>query len=212
MEQIITAKKNSFTSPAKADKAISMIDKLNLGATVRELRSQGLSYLNVAKRLNGLPELQGRPLRAMTVQRWCKNNIVQELDVEKKDEILNLYNENRRLLESVESHIEMIDVFREDLTTKIEQTDNVQELYDDLMKLYKDTDRFYARKQLILQQMGQLQDKVYNLQTLSDIIQEILAIVERKDETVYKEIIEEMRNNRILLSAYEKVKNFSKDL
>lgn len=53
-----------------------------------------------------------------------------------------------------------------------------------------------------------MQDKVFNIQTLSDIVQEVLETVRRINPEIYEQVVESMKENKVLLAAYEKVMDF----
>ena len=79
-----------------------------------------------------------------------------------------------------------------------------------MQDLNKDYEKYINRKQSILQQIQLLQDKVFNIQTLSDIVQEVLETVRRINPEIYEQVVESMKENKVLLAAYEKVMDFEK--
>lgn len=187
---------------------ISIIDKYGLGDYIRQLRAKGLSYLSIAKEINKQPEMKGKPIAPQIVSSWGKANIEEQMSVTKRDEIINTYNENKKLLTAVENQMTLLEVFLDDLSQEVLVANDVATLYKRMQELNKDYEKYINRKQSILQQIQLLQDKVYNLQTLSEIVQEVLETVRRISPEIYEEVVSDMKSNKVLLSAYEKVMDF----
>ena len=104
----------------------------------------------------------------------------------------------------------LIEVFLDDLSQEVLSTSDVATLYKRMQDLNKDYEKYINRKQSILQQIQLLQDKVFNIQTLSDIVQEVLETVRRINPEIYEQVVESMKENKVLLAAYEKVMDFEK--
>lgn len=186
------------------------IDARGYGELVRQYRAKGFSYLSIAKELNKLPENVGNPISPAVISSWGKLNIEEQMTTTRKNEIINTYNENKRLLTAVENQMALLEVFLDDLSTEVLSTSDVATLYKRMQELNKDYERYINRKQSILQQIQLLQDKVFNIQTLSDIVQEVLETVRRINPEIYEQVVESMKENKVLLSAYEKVMDFEK--
>ena len=145
--------------------------------------------------------MKGKPIAPQVVSSWGKANIEEQMSVTKRDEIINTYNENKKLLTAVENQMTLLEVFLDDLSQEVLVANDVATLYKRMQELNKDYEKYINRKQL-------LQDKVYNLQTLSEIVQEVLETVRRISPEIYEEVVSDMKGNKVLLSAYEKVMDF----
>ena len=188
----------------------SIIDERGYGDLVRQYRAKGLSYLTIAKELNKLPENVGQPIPPQVIGAWSRLNIEEKMSTTRRNEIINTYNENKRLLAAVENQMTLIEVFLDDLSQEVLSTSDVATLYKRMQDLNKDYEKYINRKQSILQQIQLLQDKVFNIQTLSDIVQEVLETVRRINPEIYEQVVESMKENKVLLAAYEKVMDFEK--
>lgn len=188
----------------------SIIDERGYGDLVRQYRAKGLSYLTIAKELNKLPENVGQPIPPQVIGAWGRLNIEEKMSTTRRNEIINTYNENKRLLSAVENQMTLIEVFLDDLSQEVLSTSDVATLYKRMQDLNKDYEKYINRKQSILQQIQLLQDKVFNIQTLSDIVQEVLETVRRINPEIYEQVVESMKENKVLLTAYEKVMDFEK--
>ena len=186
----------------------SIIDERGYGDVVRQYRAKGLSYLTIATELNKLPENVGQPIPPQVIVAWGRLKIEEKMSTTRRNEIINTYNENKRLLAAVENQMTLIEVFLDDLSQEVLSTSDVATLYKRMQDLNKDYEKYINRKQSILQQIQLLQDKVFNIQTLSDIVQEVLETVRRINPEIYEQVVESMKENKVLLAAYEKVMDF----
>lgn len=191
----------------------SIIDQYALGTTVAKLRKQGYSYLAIAKEINNTNEQlkqTGEIITSSSVMQYVHlHGIDDVLDEHKTMEIVNVYNENKRLLNILERQMEMVQIFLDDIQRECYTTGDVSELYTRMRELSVDLEKYIARKQSILTNMQAIQDKVYNTESLSIIIKEMLDILKKKDQKLYEEVISEVKNNQIILATYQKMKSDS---
>lgn len=185
------------------------IDFFGLSDDVLAARNQGKSYVTIARELNKehIKELNGVVITPKVVSDWCKKNIIQEQSTTKEYEIINTYNEQKNLLEMVETQIEMIQVFLDDL--QCQQANNTMPsdtLYERMKSLMLDQEKYIARKQAILRDMQSIAEKIFTFQSMHAVITETLNIIERKDPDLRKQIEAEMKENRILVNNYENIR------
>lgn len=187
----------------------SLINTHDFGSFVSSERSAGKSYVQIARQLNKEHQssLNGVLVTPKMVGDWCRNHLASEKPSTKSNEIINTYNEQKNLLEMVESQIEMMHLFIDDIQCQ-QASGNVDAdlSYKRMKDLMVDQEKYIARKQSILQDMQKLAEKIFNFQSMNAIITEILAIIERKDPELLKEVREEMKNNRILLEKYAEIR------
>ena len=137
---------------------------------------------------------------------WCRSNLVEEKVSNKEYEVVNTYNEQKNLLEMVETQIEMIQVFIDDLQCQqAEGTMSPDILYKRMKDLMGDQEKYFGRKQAILKDMQATMEKIFTFQAMNSIIVEIMRIITEKDPKLAEQITKEMKTNQILLSNYAKI-------
>lgn len=197
-----------MASIANKNKSIQIITTLDLQPDIEQLRMQNQSFLSIANSLNEeyKSELDGVVITGTMVQQWCKENLPTDMPNDRKDEILNVYNEQAKLLDIVEEQIDMTLVFIDDIKRKTAQGQDIESIYNRMRALSTDLEKYIGRKQSILSVIQSIQEKILTFQAISDINQEILNAVKSRDESMYDEIVSELQQNKILLLNYQKVK------
>lgn len=188
------------------------IDFFGLGDDVTEYRNTGKSYMLIARELNKKhkKELQSILITPKMVGDWCRTNLVQEQSPTKETEIVNTYNEQKGLLELVETQLEMIQLFIDDLQCQdIQGSVSSDLLYDRMKNLMLDQEKYIGRKQSILKDMQNIAEKIYTFQAMNAIILEIMRMVEQEDPVLAEKIKNNMKENKILLANYAKIQQNS---
>lgn len=184
------------------------IDFFGLGDEVTSARNAGKSYMAIARQLNKehKGELQSILITPKMVGDWCHSNLVQEMSPSEETEVINTYNQQKQLLEMVETQLEMLQLFIDDLQCK-QATGSVDAdvLYKRMKDLMLDQEKYIARKQSILKDMQSIAEKIYTFQAMNSIIIEIMNMVEREDPSLSNKIKQEMKENKILLANYAKI-------
>lgn len=199
MEELQLKRKKSFEN---------RIDFFGLQDSVVEQRNAGKSYVAIARALNknNQQHLQGIVITPKMVGDWCRSNLVEEKVSNKEYEVVNTYNEQKNLLEMVETQIEMIQVFIDDLQCQqAEGTMSPDILYKRMKDLMSDQEKYFGRKQAILKDMQATMEKIFTFQAMNSIIVEIMRIITEKDPKLADQITKEMKTNQILLSNYAKI-------
>lgn len=184
------------------------IDFFGLGDDVTEYRNAGKSYMLIARELNKKhkKELQSILITPKMVGDWCRTNLVQEQSPTQETEIINTYNEQKGLLELVETQLEMIQLFIDDLQCQdIQGSVPSDLLYDRMKNLMLDQEKYIGRKQSILKDMQNIAEKIYTFQAMNAIIIEIMRMVEEEDPVLATKIKNNMKENKILLANYAKI-------
>lgn len=191
----------------------TLIEKYSFGSKVSKMRKRGMSYIAIARELNNTEAdkiKDGEMITSNHVMQYVQRNGIDDvLDEHKTMEIVNTYNEHKRLLNILERQMDMVIVFLDDIQRQCYTTGDVSELYTRIRELSVDLEKYVARKQSILTQMQAIQDKIYNTESLSIIIKEMLDIIKRRDPQMYDDVIAEMRNSKIILANYQKIKDDS---
>lgn len=188
------------------------IDFFGLGDDVTEYRNAGKSYMLIARELNKKhkKELQSILITPKMVGDWCRTNLVQEQSPTQETEIINTYNEQKGLLELVETQLEMIQLFIDDLQCQdIQGSVSSDLLYDRMKNLMLDQEKYIGRKQSILKDMQNIAEKIYTFQAMNAIILEIMRMVEQEDPVLAEKIKNNMKENKILLANYAKIQQNS---
>lgn len=188
------------------------IDFFGLGDDVTEYRNAGKSYMLIARELNKKhkKELQSILITPKMVGDWCRTNLVQEQSPTQETEVINTYNEQKGLLELVETQLEMIQLFIDDLQCQdIQGSVPSDLLYDRMKNLMLDQEKYIGRKQSILKDMQNIAEKIYTFQAMNAIILEIMRMVEQEDPVLAEKIKNNMKENKILLANYAKIQQNS---
>lgn len=186
------------------------IDKYSLGEEILKLRKSGMSYVRISQEINQKHKdiLNGTYISYSQISKYCLNNNTEENRAERNKEVINIYAEHAKILALIEKQIDIIQIFLDDLHTQISKGANVSATYKQMKDLMSDLEKYTGRKQSILTQMQALQEKVYNLQVMSDINQRVLSLLKETNEDVYNEVISKMQVDPMLLMAYAKAKDF----
>jgi hypothetical protein len=188
------------------------IDFFGLGDDVTEYRNAGKSYMLIARELNKKhkKELQSILITPKMVGDWCRTNLIQEQSPTQETEVINTYNEQKGLLELVETQLEMIQLFIDDLQCQdIQGSVPSDLLYDRMKNLMLDQEKYIGRKQSILKDMQNIAEKIYTFQAMNAIILEIMRMVEQEDPVLAEKIKNNMKENKILLANYAKIQQNS---
>lgn len=188
------------------------IDFFGLGDDVTELRNAGKSYMLIARELNKKhkKELQSILITPKMVGDWCRTNLIQEQSPTQETEVINTYNEQKGLLELVETQLEMIQLFIDDLQCQdIQGSVPSDLLYERMKNLMLDQEKYIGRKQSILKDMQNIAEKIYTFQAMNAIIMEIMRMVEQEDPILAEKIKNNMKENKILLANYAKIQQNS---
>nr|DAD61113.1 MAG TPA: hypothetical protein [Caudoviricetes sp.]DAD73587.1 MAG TPA: hypothetical protein [Myoviridae sp. ctwmI4]DAE86419.1 MAG TPA: hypothetical protein [Caudoviricetes sp.]DAX91675.1 MAG TPA: hypothetical protein [Caudoviricetes sp.] len=188
------------------------IDFFGLGDDVTEARNAGKSYMLIARELNKKhkKELQSILITPKMVGDWCRTNLIQEQSPTQETEVINTYNEQKGLLELVETQLEMIQLFIDDLQCQdIQGSVPSDLLYDRMKNLMLDQEKYIGRKQSILKDMQNIAEKIYTFQAMNAIILEIMRMVEQEDPVLAEKIKNNMKENKILLANYAKIQQNS---
>lgn len=188
------------------------IDFFGLGDDVTEARNAGKSYMLIARELNKKhkKELQSILITPKMVGDWCRTNLIQEQSPTQETEVINTYNEQKGLLELVETQLEMIQLFIDDLQCQdIQGSVPSDLLYDRMKNLMLDQEKYIGRKQSILKDMQNIAEKIYTFQAMNAIILEIMRMVEQEDPVLSEKIKNNMKENKILLANYAKIQQNS---
>lgn len=188
------------------------IDFFGLGDDVTEARNAGKSYMLIARELNKKhkKELQSILITPKMVGDWCRTNLIQEQSPTQETEVINTYNEQKGLLELVETQLEMIQLFIDDLQCQdIQGSVPSDLLYDRMKNLMLDQEKYIGRKQSILKDMQNIAEKIYTFQAMNAIIMEIMRMVEEEDPVLAEKIKNNMKENKILLANYAKIQQNS---
>lgn len=184
------------------------IDFFGLGDYVTDWRNAGKSYTAIARQLNKehKGELQNILITPKMVGDWCRTNLVQEMQPSEETEVVNTYNQQKNLLDMVETQIEMIQLFIDDLQCQqATGSSDADVIYKRMKDLMLDQEKYIARKQSILKDMQAVAEKIYTFQAMNSIIIEIMEIIKKEDPVLANKVKEQMRDNKILLANYAKI-------
>ena len=121
-------------------------------------------------------------------------------------EVVNTYNQQKNLLDMVETQIEMIQLFIDDLQCQqATGSSDADVVYKRMKDLMLDQEKYIARKQSILKDMQSVAEKIYTFQAMNSIIIEIMDIITKEDPVLADKVREKMKDNKILLANYAKI-------
>lgn len=201
------------------------IDHYGVGPEVMEMRRKGYSYMKIAKELSTTysDKMGGDTISMVTVKRWCGVHVDEPADPN-GDKVVNAYRENVKMLNMIESNIELLTVFLDATQSMIaEGADNktVLSLFHSTTDLQKQLERYIARKQDLVMTIFNLQKEIYNMHTMKEVLRVTLQTVRKADQNIYNQVLMELRKNEKFMEAIKKfdenpsnvpesVKNFKK--
>ena len=205
-------KRPSAPPPPGNDKAAitagsqrTLIEAYNLSALIREKRMKGESYRSIANELNESKVIPGGyKISHNTIARWCRSNgLGGTLDIPSESKMVNVYGTKVQALNLVSSAIDIITVALDELNKQLgEGRCDIKELKQTIDML----DRMTLRQQKLSPDIGEIQDKVYQYETVAkamNIINDILKV--RLDEDAYDENMRAFRDNPALIEALRKI-------
>ena len=197
----------SNTSKDTSLTQISKVDQLGLQSTVATLRRSGLSYLNIANKLNA-EVLKETKISTMSILRWCHDNLTEESEegLGKGQEAINIYNHSTRLLKSIDQQLELLDSFIDDFTHADNKSADILEISKQVTAYMTTYEKLTNRKIALLQSIGVMQEKVYNFQAANKITDVVLSAVKEKDIMLYTEIMKTLKNDPLMLECYRRIK------
>lgn len=180
------------------------IDRLGIGAEVRELKLSGLSTKEIANKLNKTYELTGvNKLNNMTVWRWCKKNNIDEEAPLTKEEAVNVYLETCSMLKDVNDGLELvryeIDSYRAGINDDNSCASSIKDLALTLEKLL-------ARKQALVTSVRVTQEKIFSYKKITEGLNTIIQMVKDEDLGLYARIRGKIRENKMLNETFRKIK------
>lgn len=205
-------KRPSAPPPPGNDKAViasgnkgTLIEAFNLSELIREKRMKGESYRVITNEINESGVIPGGyKISHNTIARWCRSNgIGGEIDTPTEKKMVNVYGTKVQALNLVTSAIDIITVALDELNKKL--SDGVCDIKD-LKQTIDMLDRMTLRQQTLSTDIGEIQSKVYQYETVAkamNIINDILKV--RLNEDDYNAVMDAFRDNPALIEALRKI-------
>ena len=174
------------------------------------MRKKGMSYLGISNAINATHDLGGEKLTFVNVQRYCKNHVNDNDEYSSaKGDNVNVYNENLDILNTINSNIEMFNMYLDSVSNAIQSDELTQ---DEMFKLFSYSkelqlglDKFISRKQEIVKEIFSLQKEVYNMKVVNELLLEVLDCVKKNNMKVYNNVVEKLRNNQKFIECIKKI-------
>jgi len=204
-------KRPSAPPPPGNDKAFitgnnkTLIEAYNIAPLIRDKRMKGESYRLITKEINDSGVIPGGyKISHNTIARWCRSNgLGGDIEVPTENKMVNVYGTKVQALNLVTSAIDIITVALDELNKKLgDGTCDIKELKQTIDML----DRMTLRQQTLSTDIGEIQDKVYQYETVAramNIINDILKV--RLNEDDYNAVMDAFRDNPALIEALRKI-------
>ena len=190
------------------------VDYYGLSDVVLRLRRKGCSYMAISQYLedNYNDILKDDTINMMTISRYCKKHMKNE-ETDRKDGNINVYNENVNMLTIVDDNIELLKAYLDSVTKKIKEgidTDELVQMLKLTQNLQNNLDKYLARKQDIVNHIFSLQTKVYNMQTMNNVIELVLDTVHdyfisKGEPDNYEQMVAKLRENEKFREAVKRI-------
>lgn len=184
---------------------MSKIDQYGLGAVVRALRGEGVSFDKIAKKINE-SYLKGDCTKTskMAVHRWCDANNVRPNEQQTDNATINIYHQECSLLEALDQALGLVVVSVDDFR---ERMDNGEKLNATEVKQVIDSLTSLARqKQSLINSIEITQEKIYNFMAVIDFANIVTEKIKKKDLLLYTEVMETIKENPMLVEALRRIK------
>lgn len=204
-------KRPSAPPPPGNDKAFitgnnkTLIEAYNIAPLIRDKRMKGESYRLITKEINDSGVIPGGyKISHNTIARWCRSNgLGGDIEVPTENKMVNVYGTKVQALNLVTSAIDIITVALDELNKKLgDGTCDIKELKQTIDML----DRMTLRQQTLSTDIGEIQSKVYQYETVAkamNIINDILKV--RLNEDDYNAVMDAFRDNPALIEALRKI-------
>lgn len=193
--------------------SISPIDQYGLGDVVKKLRSTPDVKMDaIVAELNDKYLVGDMPKTSISaLYRWCAKNGVNDIDGRfREDFAVNVYQQNKEMLEDVNDQLNTLKAYLETINSKIKNREDITNSAKEMKDMLLISEKLMARKQSLLNSIAVMQEKVYSYNSMTEILGIITDMVRERDLTLYADIQEEFRKNPILLEAYKKIQPESK--
>ena len=172
----------TLNNPMQGNTQINKIDFHNLGTLVRKLRDAGGTHISIAEEINNTVLKDNNiKISSSGVWRWMKENIDDDKDYRSNDnQAINLYYETCKMLESVTKQIEIVESGIDVITKTMKKNEDVLTCTRHLKELQMSYEKLISNKQRMLNTIGELQERIYNYNNYTTIINTIFDFVEDK--------------------------------
>ena len=186
----------------------SRIDRLGLGAEVKELRAKNKSQRAIAQELNEKYNLTGtvNEIKTMTINRYIKKYNLDEIECFDGNYAINVYEQECEMLKSVNIIIATLEMEIADYTEKLNAGERPTGNIKDLVMA---VERLYARKQALIGSIKNTQEKIYTFTAVQSIVSKIMDAVKIKNIDLYMEIKNEIINDPMMQECFRKIKDRS---
>jgi hypothetical protein len=185
----------------------SRIIQLGLQDIAIQLREANMSIAEITDHLNEKYLVESpQKVNLMTVQRFLKKHMPQENNRDQRvneDFSTNVYGELHEMLDTSNEQIELLEILSEEFK---KNKKNLLDYRKDIQNNTTQIEKMLCRKQAILVQIAQIQEKVYSMQAANEIIRIALDIIKEHDKELYAKVIEEIKANPLLIAAYQRMK------
>lgn len=206
------APRSKDINPLHGNSTMSKIDHYQLGDIVRKLRESGCSLNEIQTEINTkyLTE-ENSFVSIMSLSRWINKNIDNSKDLDKRNSSYSIdeYQEYIEMLEYCNTQLEIAEVAMTDLKKSAKASGTFVNAKD-VTNLINSTQKMIAQKQAILAAIIVVKEKIYSFQAMNEIITIVTDKVKARDMTLYSEIISDIKNDPMLIAAYQKIRCIQK--
>lgn len=183
------------------------VDVLGLQSIVKAGRAEGVGYIRLAKEINE-KQLNGSNVKIShtAIKKWCDKNLTEEDTVQRStNSAINLYTNNVDMLESLNKQLDILSTYIDEINSTVKTSEDVARVTKDIKELMMTFEKLSARKQLLLNTIGEIQEKVYAWSSASEVATITLQAVKDKDLLLFAEIKEKLQENKMYMELMRKI-------
>lgn len=185
----------------------SVVKRFNLENIIKEMRMRGKTYKEIADNINAsrlIPD--GYRISYSAISSWCANNgYAGDVSNYESEEAINVYQQQCKALKLILGAIDIISVQMDEINTQLARgTCSVK----DVKGLVDSLDKLTARQESLSISIAAFQERVYKYQTVSKVIQTIMAKLSTLiSEEDYCQIKATLANDPILFEAVKEIQS-----
>lgn len=179
----------------------NLIEEYGLASFIREQRLKGKTYRAITELINSGKMLPNDyKINHSTIAKWCQeHDYGASISEQSEHEAINVYERECKMLEVINATMDMLSTKMDDMSQDIAA--GVADVKE--MKMMVDmVNSMSIRQQALTQDIGRLQERIYNYQLVSDcfqVISETLAL--ELDAPTYDKVIKAITSRPALREA-----------
>lgn len=184
----------------------SKLERYGLVNVIKELRERKEWGANkIAAYINTTPNIlpDGVAVSTSSIAKYIQE-IEGKSSKNKTYEVLNIYNEERRLLEIINSAIQTTEGFLENINDEASVGGKID--IKEFSSLSHTLNKLIERHSSLTTKIAETQAKIYSYSAVQTIIEAVFDKVKKKDKELFKEIEAEIKLDPMLAEAFKRIR------